>query len=268
MQVYRGMDIGTAKPSTADRVRVIHHMIDLVDPEVPYSVAEFQQEGRRVLEELIGLDTTVLITGGSGLHFRALVDPLDFPPHDPDLRAGIEAAGSATNRDRLLQIDPGVAEVLDLANPRRVERALEVYELTGATPTSRASLPESMAVAGYQSMVPFTAVGVDPGAELAGRVDNRWKSMLEAGFLKEVAGLAGSLGPTAMEAVGYKQLLPVLRGEATEEQGGAEAKRATMGLAKRQRTYFRRDPRIEWVPWSGDPDERYEQVKRCLVAQT
>ena len=243
-------------------------MIDLVDPEMRFSVAEFQEEGRRVLQELASRDTAVLITGGSGLHFRALVDPLDFPPHDPELRESIEAAGPELSRERLLQADPTAGDVLDLANPRRVERALEVYELTGRTPTARAADPDAVAVSTYQALVPFRAVGVDPGGELAERVDHRWRTMLEAGLLDEVAGLADSLGPTAAEAVGYKQLLPVVRGEATEDQGGEAVKRATMSLAKRQRTYFRRDPRIEWVPWSGDADERYEQVKRCLVEQT
>jgi tRNA dimethylallyltransferase len=268
MQVYRGMDIGTAKPSVADQARVPHHMIDLVDPDARFSAAEFQQEGRRVLRELTGRGAVAMISGGSGLHFRSLVDPLEFPPHDPDLRAGIEAAGPAASRDRILKIDPAVGEVLDLANPRRVERALEVYELTGLTPTARAAHPDALAVAGYQPILPFTAIGLDPGTELAARVDHRWQGMVAAGLLDEVTGLADSLGPTAGEAVGYKQLLPVVRGEITEEQGGADAKRATMSLAKRQRTYFRRDPRIEWVPWLDDPDERYEQVKRYLVEQT
>jgi tRNA dimethylallyltransferase len=149
-----------------------------------------------------------------------------------------------------------------------VERALEVYELTGLTPSTRAAHPDAVAVATYQPLVPFSAVGVDPGSALAERVDDRWQAMLAAGLLEEVAGLAESLGPTASEAVGYKQLLPVVAGETPAAQGSAEARRATMSLAKRQRTYFRRDPRIEWVPWSGDPEERYEQVKRCLVEQT
>lgn len=268
MQVYRGMDVGTAKASVADQARVPHHMIDLVDPGDRFSVAEFQQEGRRVLRELTGRGVTALITGGSGLHFRALVDPLEFPPHDPDLRAIIEAAGPAAGRDRLLAIDPAVGEVLDLANPRRVERALEVYELTGLTPTARAARPGAVAVATYQPMLSFKAVGVDPGIELASRVDDRWQKMVASGLLDEVARLADSLGTTAGEAVGYKQLLPVVRGDITEEQGGADARRATMSLAKRQRTYFRRDPRIEWVPWLGDTDQRYEQVKRRLLEQT
>ena len=265
MQVYRGMDIGTAKPTIAEQARVSHHMIDLVDPDVRFTVAEFQKEGLRVLQDLSNDGTAALIVGGSGLHFRALVDPLEFPPHDPDVRARIEAMEQPAARARLLEIDPTAGNVVDLANPRRVQRAVEVYELTGLTPTVRAARPAARAVAGYQAVRPFVAVGVDPGAELSGRVAGRLRDMLAAGFMSELAELAGSLGPTAAEAVGYKQLLPVVRGEAKEEQGVLQAVRATMGLAKRQRTYFRRDPRIRWVPWSNDPLDRYEQVKRSLM---
>ena len=268
MQVYRGMDIGTAKASVSDQARIPHHMIDLVGPEVRFSVAEFQNEGRQVLQALTDRGTTALIVGGSGLHFRALVDPLEFPPHDPSVRARIEAMDITDARARLLVIDPSAGEVLDLANPRRVQRALEIHELTSLTPTARATGPEARAVAGYRAAVPFAAVGLDPGAELARRVDERLSDMLTAGFMQEITRLTGVLGPTASEAVGYKQLLGVLRGELSEHQGVVQARQATMSLAKRQRTYFRRDPRIEWVPWSQDPNERYELVKRSLVEET
>jgi len=268
MQVYRGMDIGTAKPAAVDRVRVPHHMIDLVDPDLPFSVAEFQREGRRVLERLDDQHKTALIVGGSGLHFRSLVDPLEFPPHDPEVRARIDGLETAAGLARILEIDPTAADVLDLANPRRVQRALEVYSLTGLTPTARASGQDARAVAAYQPRLPFVAVGVDPGADLAPRVRRRLQVMLSIGFLDEVARLGDSLGPTAAEAVGYKQLLPVVRGEVSKEHGVSESIRATMSLAKRQRTYFRRDPRIDWVPWSRDSAELFEQVKRSLVEET
>ncbi len=261
------MDIGTAKPSVADQARIPHHMIDLVDPAVRFSVAEFQHEGRRVIEELIGRGKTMLIVGGSGLHFRALVDPLEFPPHDPHVRSRVDALDATTARGRLIDIDPAVGELVDLANPRRVQRALEIHELTGLTPTERSVRPDAQAVASYEAAIPFVAAGIDPGAELADRVEQRLHAMLAAGFLEEVGRLADSLGPTAAEAVGYKQLLPVVRGEASAQEGFDESVRVTMGLAKRQRTYFRRDPRIEWVPWSSDPDERYERVRRSLLEE-
>ena len=267
MQVYRGMDIGTAKPTVAEQARIPHHMIDLVGPEVRYSVAEFQKEGRRVLQDLRERRTTALIVGGSGLHFRALVDPLDFPPHDPVVRARIETMGIEASRKRLLEIDRDAAQLIDLANPRRVQRALEVYELTGLSPSAKAARPDAQAVADYQADIPFSAVGLDPGPELTQRVDVRLQEMLSAGFLDELVRLQGSLGPTASGAVGYRQLLPAVRQEITIEQGVNEARRATMGLAKRQRTFFRRDPRIEWVPWSSDPIERYQRVHESLVEE-
>ena len=267
MQVYRGMDIGTAKPTAADQARVPHHMIDLVDPEVRFSVAEFQVEGRRVLQDVSDRGVPALIVGGSGLHFRALVDPLDFPPHDPDVRVRIEAMGHETARARLLEVDATAAQVIDLANPRRVQRAIEVYELTGLSPSARAAGPDAQAVADYLAVTPFTAAGVDPGSELQQRVDRRLQEMLSAGFLDELARLQGSLGPTASGAVGYRQLLPVVKRDTTLQQGVNQALRATMGLAKRQRTYFGRDPRIEWVPWSSDPVQRYQRVKERLLEE-
>jgi tRNA dimethylallyltransferase len=265
MQVYRGMDIGTAKPSAAEQALVRHHMIDVVDPDIRFSVAEFQEAGRRVLAGLAERDVPALITGGSGLHFRALIDPLEFPPHDPQLRASIEERGAEANRRRLIEVDPAAGQVVDLANPRRVERALEVFELTGMIPSVRATHGSAEAVTRYKPLIPVVVAGIDPGAALADRVERRWNAMMAEGLLEEVAGLAESLGPTAAEAVGYKQLLPVVSGVTSVEQGSADARQATMSLAKRQRTYFRRDPRVEWVPWVSDPDERYELVKKCLV---
>lgn len=265
MQVYRGMDIGTAKPSEAEQTLVPHHMIDLVDPDVRFSAAEFQEAGRRALADLADRGVPALITGGSGLHFRALIDPLEFPPHDPTLRSNIEGRGADANRRRLLEADPAAGDLVDLANPRRVERALEVFELIGLTPSDRAALGSAGAVARYQPLIPVAIAGIDPGEGLADRVDRRWNGMMAAGLVEEVARLAGSLGPTAAGAVGYKQLLPVVTAGMSVEQASADARRATMNLAKRQRTYFRRDPRVEWVPWVGDPEKRYEQVRRCLT---
>lgn len=265
MQVYRHMDIGTAKPDRAEQDRVPHHMIDLVEPEELFTAAEFQTHGRRVLADLADRNTVAVVVGGSGLHFRALIDPLEFPPRDEEERAAIEAKGSAAARAELLAADPAAGGVVDLDNPRRVQRAVEVYRLTGRTPTERATGPEAEAIAAYRPLLPFRAVGVDPGAELSARIERRLQAMLERGFLSEVAALAGRLGPTAGGAVGYKQLLPVVRGECGETDGIAAARRATLSLAKRQRTYFRRDPRIDWVPWTEDTDERYRRVRRSLL---
>lgn len=256
MQVYRGMDVGTAKPGPADRARVPHHMLDLADPGDPYTVAEFQAAGRQVLDDLERRGVPALIAGGSGLHFRSLVDPLRFPPSDPQMRAEIEALGPGAAREALLRLDPGAGDHVDLANPRRVARALEIGRLTGASPSQRALLPEAEAVREYRSRVPLVAVCVDPGDALAGRAEARFDAMLAAGLLDEVAVLAPRLGPTARQAVGYRQLLPVTAGRRTLEEGRRRAIDATRALAGRQRTFFGRDPRPVRIEWHDDARRR------------
>jgi tRNA dimethylallyltransferase len=265
MQVYRGMDIGTAKPSAANRARITHHMVDIVDPEVRYTVAQFQRDAREVLRTAA---EPVVISGGSGLHFRAVVDPLQFPPEDPELRARIAVLPAAEVEARLLEIDPEAGLHVDLANPRRVVRALEVALLEGRGPSGRADSPQRAAVNHYQSELSFSAVGIDPGPALRARVTARLRGMLDSGLLDEVGVLAPRLGPTAEAAVGYRQLLPVVRGERPLEVGVAMAEQATMRLARRQRTFFRRDPRIRWIRWSEDRDELYQAVRAALVEES
>ncbi len=252
MQVYRGMDIGTAKASRAMRAEVQHHLLDLVDPEEDFPVARFQRMGRASLDDIERRQRVPVICGGSGLHFRSLVDPLVFPPSDSAIRAELEALDHAAARNRLEAIDPAVAAHVDLANPRRVVRALEIAEITGLTPSQRAATEEATAVRDYRPRRHFVAVGLDPGEELPGRVEARFDAMLDRGLLDEVAGLRHRLGRLAGQAVGYKELLPVVAGEKTLDQGRAAAIRATLALAKRQRTFFRRDPRIRWITWNRD----------------
>lgn len=254
MQVYRGMDIGTAKPDAAARARFGYHLIDLVDPEEELTVAEYQRHGDVVLDR--SPERPVILAGGSGLHLRALVDPLEFPPTDDELRAFLEELSPRQLIDELLEADPEAGDVVDLANPRRVLRAVEVYRLTGATPTSRAGADAAVAVREYAPARPFVGIGVDPGPDLPERIERRFDAMLDKGLLDEVASLAGRLSRTARQAVGYQQLLPVVGGETSLGDARAQAIQATTALAKRQRTFFRRDPRITWVPWHHDPARR------------
>lgn len=264
MQVYRGMDIGTAKARPDLQRAVPHRLIDVADPASEYSVAEFQAEGRVVLADLAGRGVPGVICGGSGLHFRALVDPLEFPPRDTAVRRELDALEPSVARERLLRADPGAAECVDLANPRRVVRALEVMELTGLTPTVRAASPRAEAVRAYRPEVDFGAVGLDAGELLAARVAARFDLMLAAGLLDEVAGLIGRMGRIARQAVGYKELIPVIAGKCSLDEGREAAIRATMALAKRQRTFFRRDPRIHWITWDPDREERLRAVTDYL----
>ncbi len=257
MQVYRGMDIGVAKPSGLMQARVRHHLIDLVDPHESFTVAEFQKRARSVIA---ASTVPLIICGGSGLHFRAVVDPFTFPPHNPEVRAFLDRLAPDAARARLLEADPESGHHLDLGNPRRVTRALEVLSLTGCAPSERAEEQLRSQVDNYEPMIPFRAVGLDPGECIRARVAARLQMMRRDGFLEEVAGVAGRMGVTASQAVGYRQLLAVVRGEITEEEGFQQAERATLALVKRQRTYFRRDPRIQWLAWSSDPDERLARV--------
>lgn len=257
MQVYRGMDIGTAKPPPEDQDRVPHAMIDLVDPEVEYSVARFQTEARRAIDDWPGV---VLIVGGSGLHFRAIVDPLVFPPNDPELRRQLEAEDLSQLQSELETADSQAGVLVDFRNRRRVERAVEILRLTRLTPTARSLTAEATMVAGYQPLLAFTSAGVDPGPGLAGLVTARLEAMRAGGLVAEVSSLRGRLGRTAIQAVGYRQLIPVISGEITEETGFANAAMATQQLARRQRTFFKRDPRITWVGWQPDPERLVDAI--------
>ena len=263
MQVYRGMDIGTAKVSVAERAETPHHMIDLVHPELDYAVAEFQETGRRVMEDALSRGVPVIVAGGSGLYFRALVDPLEFPPFDPAVRAAVESMQPGEALAELLAADPSAGAHIELGNPRRVRRAVEVLRLGDGSPSERAARPAAERVRNYVPEVPFAAVGVDPGDGLADRIVRRIDRMIEVGLLDEVAGLADRLGRNASRAVGYRQMIPVVRGEVDLEQGRADTLKATIALARRQRTYFGRDPRIRWLEWSDDPDTRCRMARRA-----
>ena len=251
MQIYRRMDIGTAKPSPADRSEVRHHMIDVADPADSYSVAEFRAGALRAVESC---ERPLLITGGSGLHFRAVVDPLDFGPTDRGVRVELEGEELGVLVAELLQADPEAGSHVDLDNQRRVVRAVEILRLSDATPSARATTSRASAVRSYESERPVVAVGLDPGDALPGRVVQRFDQMIEDGLQAEVEGLMHAWGPTASQAVGYRETARVVAGEWDAATGRRRAIDATTSLARRQRTFFRRDPRIEWLKWDDDPD--------------
>ena len=261
MQVYRGMDVGTAKPNLIERRGVAHHMIDLVDPSEEYTVAEFRRAGREVIE---AAECPLIVTVGSGLHFRSLVDPMSFAPTDARVRADLEASAHAELIAELTGADPTAVLHVDLANRRRVVRAVEILRLTGETPTSRAETAEAQDLRRYKPELEFTAIGVDPGDLVEGRIDVRLGQMREGGLVEEVRGLQGRMGRTARSAVGYKEILSYLRGEVTEEQAFDETRRNSRRLAGKQRTWFQRDPRIRWIPWIDDAGHRIERALEAL----
>ncbi len=258
MQVYRGMDIGTAKPTKLERRGIPHHMIDVADPSEEFTVAEFRRVGRSILEEIEA--PAVIITGGSGLHFRALVDPMSFAPTDPDLRLELESVDLEELVDELTRADAAAGDHVDLANPRRVIRAVEIERLTGETPSQRAGSALAEDVRRYVPEISFQAVGVDPGTDLERRVEARLAAMREGGLVDEVRGLGPSLGRTARNAVGYRELLDALEGRVDVDEAFTMIAANTKRLARRQRTWFQRDPRIRWIPWIEDEDERIERV--------
>jgi tRNA dimethylallyltransferase len=262
MQVYRGMNIGTAKPTLIERRGIPHHMIDVADPWEEFTVAEFRRQGKEVMRSA---DRPVIITGGSGLHFRSLIDPMTFAPTDADLRAELEETDPDHLVEELVEMDPAAGEQVDLANPRRVVRAVEIARLTGETPSSRAASEEAEDIRRYRSEVDFTAVGLDPGDGLDDRVEHRLRDMRSGGLVQEVRGLRERLGRTARAAVGYREVLAFIAGDMTEDEAFEMAANNTKKLAKKQRTWFQRDPRIRWIPWSDDEDERTERALEMLT---
>jgi tRNA dimethylallyltransferase len=252
MQLYRGMDIGTAKPTPAERGGVPHHLLDLWHVREPASVAEYARRAREVIDRLRADGVVPLLVGGSGLYVRAVLDDLEFPGTDPAVRARLErelaAEGSAALHARLAGVDPAAAAAVLPSNGRRIVRALEVVELTGVP--FRATLPEP------RPHYPAVVVGLDRDtADLDERVWTRVDRMWAAGFVAEVEQLAADglrEGPTASRALGYAQVLAQLGGEIAPDEARETTVRATRRFVRRQRSWFRRDPAVRWFD-AADP---------------
>jgi tRNA dimethylallyltransferase len=248
MQVYRGMDIGTAKLPPAERRGIVHHLLDLLDVTEPATVAEFQRWARAVVAECRGRGVVPVLVGGSALYTRAILDEFEFPGTDAQVRARYDAAlaevGPEALHRRLAEVDPAAAAGIIATNGRRIVRALEVIEITGRPFT--ASLPE------HRYADPATVqVGVDIDrptldARIAARVDRMWAQ----GFVEEVRRLADHglrEGLTANRALGYRQVLAFLDGEITEAEAREQTVTGTRRFARRQDSWFRKDDRITWV---------------------
>ncbi|RDD88099.1 tRNA (adenosine(37)-N6)-dimethylallyltransferase MiaA [Streptomyces parvulus] len=262
MQLYRGMDIGTAKLTPAERGGIPHHLLDIWDVTVAASVAEYQRLARERIDALLAEGRWPVLVGGSGLYVRGAVDNLEFPGTDPAVRARLEEElaerGPGALHARLATADPEAARAILPGNGRRIVRALEVIEITGRPFT--ANLP------GHDSVYDTVQIGVDVARpELDERIALRVDRMWEAGLVEEVRALEAQglrEGLTASRALGYQQVLAALAGDCTLDEARAETVRATKRFARRQDSWFRRDPRVHWL--SGGVADRTELPRLAL----
>jgi tRNA dimethylallyltransferase len=250
MQLYRGMDIGTAKLSEAQREGVRHHLLDIWDVTVPAAVAEYQTLARAAIDDILARGRIPLLVGGSGLYVRAVLEEFDFPGTDPEIRARLEeelaAVGAAVLHERLRRWDPAAAEKILASNGRRIVRALEVIELTGLPFTAALPAPTPY----YESR----QIGVDrEPAELDARIERRVEIMWAAGLVDEVRALPEiRAGRTASRALGYQQAIAQLDGEMSAAEAMASTVQGTRRFVRRQRSWFRRDPAIVWLDGASD----------------
>lgn len=243
-QMYRGMDIGTAKPTAEEQAAVPHHLIDIIDPDDTMTVARFQQLARRTITELQSHGIRPILVGGSGLYARAAIDDISFPGTDPKIRERLERRereeGAGVLFEELRAKDPQAAARMDPRNPRRTIRALEVIELTGR--------PYSATLPRYRYVVASVQIGLDlDRADLDRRIDIRTAQMREAGFLDEARRLRPHMGLTASRALGYQQMFDLLDGLWDERDAWADVAQKTKRLARKQMGWFGRDPRIHWL---------------------
>lgn len=249
MQLYRGMDIGTAKLPVEERAGVRHHLLDVLDVNQDSTVAWYQELARSTISDIHARGKDAVIVGGTGLYIKAILDDLNFPDTNPEVRARLEAEveefGSASLVARLEELDPAAALAIDRANTRRIIRALEVIEITGQPFTANLPREDSSR---YPHALQFGLV-MDR-EHLRERIDLRVDRMWDAGFVDEVDQLIskGILdGVTAQRALGYAQIIAMRNGSMTEDEAKEDTKRASRQYARRQETWFSRDTRIQWV---------------------
>ncbi|MCX8090034.1 MAG: tRNA (adenosine(37)-N6)-dimethylallyltransferase MiaA [Verrucomicrobiae bacterium] len=262
MQVYRGLDIGTAKPPAGVRARVPHHLMDVVDLSEPFDAARFVVLARRAVAEIHGRGRVAILCGGTGLYFRAFLAGLgEAPPPDPELRAELEATPLEELLRELQARDPATYERIDRRNPRRVVRAVEVIRLTGK--------PFSVQRADWREPPPEPVHVLRRAPEdLRRRIDARVDQMFAAGLVEETQRLLArglEQNRTAMQALGYRQVVEHLRGHRSLPETIELVKRRTWQFARRQLTWFRRQPNVEWLDVS--PQEPAAAIAARLAAR-
>lgn len=263
-QLYRGMDIGTAKVSVQERGGIPHHLLDVLELEEKASVAAYQRSCRQVINEIRAREALPILVGGSGLYVRAVLDKIEFPGTDSGIRAQLEAQaaqlGTEKMHQHLAEVDPESAARIVPANERRVIRALEVYELTGKK--FSATMPRR------EYFQPAVQLGIKwPLAVLDERISQRTAQMLTQGFIEEVAelekrGLADT--PTACRATGYQAVMDYLAGKITREESAEQIALQTRQLARKQRKWFRKDPRIHWLDGEAGASSNLKQALTLL----
>jgi len=267
MQLYQGMDIGTAKLPLDERAGIPHHLLDVVPVKQDVTVAWYQTQARAKVDELLSKNIPVIVVGGTGLYIKALLDDLNFPDTDPVIRQRItdeaEVAGAEAMHAKLATLDPAAALAIPVANIRRVIRALEVIELTGQPYTS--SLPRQDSTR-YPDAI---QIGLAMEREHLGeRINTRVDRMWDKGFVDEVETLIdqGLLeGSTAQKAIGYSQIIAMKHGLTTEDEAKEETKRATRQYARRQETWFSRDSRITWLSAHSTTKARLEVALATII---
>jgi len=267
MQLYKGMDIGTAKITMAQRQGIPHHLMDLLDVTEDANVAWYQQKAREKISEIHSRGKNAIIVGGTGLYIKAILDDLNFPDTDPVVRAALEleyaTKGIGPLFERLEKLDPAAALAIDRANSRRVIRALEVIQITGQPFTANLPRKESTK---YPDAMQFGLV-MDREI-LSDVISKRVEQMWEAGLVAEVETLLESgitKGTTAQKALGYSQVIAFKEGKISEEEAIDETKRATRQYARRQETWFSRDERINWI---SPTQNRIERILSSLNSST
>lgn len=265
VQLFRGMDVGSAKVTEAERRGVPHHLLDVLDVHEPTSVEAFQRHARAAVDDCLDRGVTPVLVGGSSLYVRAVTDHFEFPGTDPDVRRRyqhrLETEGPQALHDELRRVAPEAAEHVLPTNGRRLVRALEVTEITGRPFV--ATLPP------HRSIYPDVAfLGLDvPRLVLDERIVRRVDAMWEAGFVDEVRGLLDvglADSPTASRSIGYQQVLAMLRGELTDAEARAQTVRGTRVFARRQDRMFHQDPRVTWLPY--DAPDLLERVLAAVAA--